>query len=146
MKKLMTILVVTLFIAVSCNSKDDKPKTDSEKIVGTRKPVKYVEDECEGEIPDIEIPNSCESSTRIIFNSDGTGIGQESEIDLTGNCIITDINFNWNITNGNLVITIEDDVNILDYFEVSNTTLKVGETYTEDNITCKSYSVFEKVN
>lgn len=141
----MSILVITLFIAVSCNSKDDKPKTDSEKIVGTWKRLKTI-DECEGETPDIEIPDACEDNSRITFNTGGTGTASDFYLNDADECVSDDITFNWNITNGNLVITSEGDVTVLNYFEVSNTTLKMGETYTEDNIACKSYSVFEKVN
>ena len=138
--------MLTLFIAVSCNSNDDDPKTDKEKIVGTWKPVKYV-GECEGETPSIIIPTPCESNSRTTFNSDGTGSGLEYDLDPdTGNCESITINFTWTISNDILVINAFGENQDFNYFEVSDTTLKFGESYQEDGVECKSYAEFQKVN
>ena len=144
MKKLMTILVVTLFIAVSCNSKDDNPKTDKDKLVGKWRPVKYV-DECTGEGINTYFPDNCEANNRITFNADGTGSATDFYLNDADECVNDTMSLNWNFTNNKLVITLDGDVTESTY-EITETTLKATETEVDGNTTCTYQSFLEKVN
>ena len=146
MKKLMTILVLTLVVAVSCK-KDDKPKSKEDLIVGTWKPIKSVDVCDDGEGEDIETPDVCESNTRTTFHSDGTVEVLDYYVDdVTDECVNEVSNYSWNIVNDNIVITGVGYNETSKIFKLTSTTLEAGEEYTEDGYNCKSYVVLQKVN
>jgi hypothetical protein len=88
MKKIMTILVLTLLVVSACN-KDDSPKSDKEKLAGTLKPVKDVIS-CEREDEVIGYPDVCESNSRVTFKSDGTVKFKEYHLNVLSNeCYLT---------------------------------------------------------
>jgi hypothetical protein len=127
MKKIMAILVLTLLVVSACK-KDDSPKSDKEKLVGTWEPVKYVIS-CEGEGEVVDFPDECESNSRLTFKADGTGTFKRYYLNsLSNECYSNPFeDFDWQINDGNLTIAyhIGNEV-VMDYFKVTNSTLKLG--------------------
>jgi hypothetical protein len=139
MKKIMTILVLTLLVISACK-KDDSPKSDKEKLVGTWKPVKDVIS-CEGQGEVVDFPDACESNSRLTFKSDGTGTFKGYELDGDDNCTLLEIDFDWQINDGNLSVTFDGYLQVVNYFRVTNSTLKLGEEYSEG---CLDYTEYSK--
>jgi len=139
------ILLLFALILLSCSNDDDNSQSESQNlIVGVWKPIKEI-DRCPNQADDVYNLTECEQMGRLTFNSNGTlsdtGFNENGE-----DCEISyESNSTWEIRNGELFVDDNGVEEKVEFFEVTQNILKLGEL---DNDFCNGgiyFTEYQKV-
>ena len=134
--KLFCFILIGLMISSSCSSDDnlnnDNPNLETASIVGLWKPMFNVS-VCSTGSEVVSELNDCQQTSRATFYEDGTF----NNIEFNTFCEeYYNKNGTWTITEGNLILTTEEQVDIITFFEVTNNRLRTGHYGSDPNNTC----------
>ncbi len=121
--KLFCGILIGLFIFTNCSNSDDS-NINSNSIIGTWKPIKDV-NICSTGSEEIIDYSSCLQMSRTTYNSDGTFNSKEYS-DETGNCKEFSYSGTWKIEGKKLILIINGETNVPNYFELTKNTLRIG--------------------
>lgn len=143
--KFFLFAIMCLLLLTSCSKDDDNTSTEpSNLLIGIWKPTKEI-DRCPNQSDDIYNLTECEQMSRLNFNENGT-FNSVSYNENNNDCVISiQSNSNWVLRNGDLYVTDEGTEEIVEFFEVTNNTLRLGEF---DNEFCEGgifYTEYQKV-
>lgn len=134
LKKLSLVFTIGISVLfMGCSSEDDSDEV-VEPFVGVWKPLKEVE-VC-SETPSYTYNySSCEQKGRLTINANGT-FSQSSFYEFYDEQCTQDVTETgeWNISDGNLKVSIYGDVVDITFFELKDNTLKLGQL--DDDLGC----------
>ncbi|MBB6682411.1 lipocalin family protein [Aequorivita sp. 609] len=139
--KLLCGILIGLIIFSSCSS-DDNSNPDSVSIVGIWKPIKDVSN-CSSGNQNVLNFTTCQQTSRLIFNENGT-FSETAYIEDGTNCIINfEGNGDWEINDGefSMDILVLGTFQQMTFFELTNNTLKLGQNNTDPSFTCNDGSM-----
>lgn len=130
---LVKILLGTLcFCALSCSSSDDDSTSITNLFIGTWQPVVDVE-VCSTGNEEFYPYSSCEQNGRLIVSSNGS-FSESTFYAVSNSQCMEEFSYSgsWQLNNGELQVTIDDEIIDVNFYEVTATRLLLGQ-YVEEN-------------
>lgn len=129
MRKILLLALASGFIFTSCKKDDDN---DQSLIVGTWKIDKYFYKYADG-TSETELPDACDTKTRITFKEDGSIINDEFSTDVNNSCVsyYETGNYSYNESSKTLKINLDNEITDFKVVTLSNSELAI-QTENDD--------------